>query len=119
MTIVIIGGLYLCLIPVSALVVIIFPVMMVLRSKKERDQSNMHMFDEASEEMQRKQLDTKWMGSAIIVAAIYLTLALRSLVWPYIDDITDILKFLLITAIISVVVITVRHADIKKWLRKK
>lgn len=63
----IIAILSLCLIPVSLIIVIVLPIIMVIKSKKERDQTNMHLFDDSSGEIQKKHSSSRWMGATVIM----------------------------------------------------
>lgn len=101
----------LCLILISFIVVITFPIMMVMKGKKERDRENMNLFDNSSDEVQKKQPNTRWMGTAVIVAAIYLIMTWISLSIP--------IPALPVTAIISVAVIISRSHHYKKSVKSK
>lgn len=107
----IIAILSLCLIPVSLIIVIVLPIIMVIKSKKERDQTNMHLFDDSSSEIQKKHSSSRWMGTTVIMAAIYLVMCCISISIP--------IPALPITVIISVIVLTVRSRHHKKSVEEK
>lgn len=100
-----------CLVPVSFIIIITFPVIMVIKSKKERDETNMHLFDEGSGEVEKKPSNSRWMGSAIIVAAIHLATSGLSLIFP--------IPAILLTIIISAVVLASRSHNHKKFVEEK
>ena len=103
---------YLILAICSIIVLIAFPI---INAAKKRNRANMHLFDNMPDDMEqkKKQSNSFVMGSAVVVAIVYLIMFFIEIIKEMVTRFGGYLPIISITVTVSAIIIVI------KWIRRK